>query len=303
LAVLVSALFVVIGFNTLGDQFFAEVRRPFEISYDLPQEKDNSFWALATIRHLTFTQSISSIETLKLVFNGPLWSLVLEIYFYLAFPILLFLLKPVNTMRRIIIAFTIGYVLQFALIQYFLPDVERYDVMNLNVTVYTNPAIRGLEFIFGMLLFKAFALMPALTTDRKSNLLPLFLLMLVYVAINIMGENFVPYQYSMFFLAVPTVTLLVFAMARSHWYPQGAAYKFCLWAGGISYVLYCFHWPLMEMMQFWDILPQSMPFPVHLLLLVFVLLVMSHLIYKWVETPMRKFLYRKLDKTRESVNH
>lgn len=57
------------------------------------------------------------------------------------------------------------------------------------------------------------------------------------------------------------------------------------------------------MMQFWDILPQSMPFPVHLLLLVFVLLVMSHLIYKWVETPMRKFLYRKLDKTRESVNH
>jgi peptidoglycan/LPS O-acetylase OafA/YrhL len=237
------------------------------------------------------------------VFNGPLWSLVLEIYFYLAFPILLFLLKPVNTMRRIMIAFIIGYVLQFALIQYFLPDVERYDVMNLNVTVYTNPAIRGLEFIFGMLLFKAFALMPALTTDRKSNLLPLFLLMLVYVAINIMGENFVPYQYSMFFLAVPTVTLLVFAMARSHWYPQGAAYKFCLWAGGISYVLYCFHWPLMEMMQFWDILPQSMPFPVHLLLLVFVLLVMSHLIYKWVETPMRKFLYRKLDKTRESVNH
>ena len=303
LAVLVSALFVVIGFSALGDQFFTEVRRPFEISYDLPQEKDNSFWTLATIRHLTFTQSISSIETLKLVFNGPLWSLVLEIYFYLAFPILLFLLKPVNTMRRIIIAFTIGYVLQFALIQYFLPDVERYDVMNLNVTVYTNPAIRGLEFIFGMLLFKAFALMPALTTDRKSNLLPLFLFMLVYVAINIIGENFVPYQYSMFFLAVPTVTLLVFAMARSHWYPRGVAYKFCLWAGGISYVLYCFHWPLMEMMQFWDILPQSMPFPLHLFLLVFVLLGMSHLIYKWAETPMRKFLYHKLDKTRESVSH
>jgi peptidoglycan/LPS O-acetylase OafA/YrhL len=303
LAVIVSALFVAIGFNTLGDQFFTEVRRPFEISYDLPQEKDNAFWTLATIRHLSFTQSISSIDTLKLVFNGPLWSLVLEIYFYLAFPIFLFLLRPVNTMRRIIVAFIIGYILQFALIQYFLPDVERYDVMNLNVTVYTNPAIRGLEFVYGMLLFKAFTLMPAITAGEKSNLTPLFVAILVFIAINFVGENFVPYQYSMFFLAVPVVTLLVFAMARSHWYPQGAAYKFCLWAGGISYVLYCFHWPFMEMIQLWDILPQSIPFPIHLPLLVVVLFAVSHIIYKWVETPMRKFLYRKLDKTRASVNH
>ena len=138
---MVSALFVAIGFNVLGDQFFTEVRRPFEISYDLPEQKDNAFWTHATLRHLAFTQSISSIETLKLVFNGPLWSLVLEVYFYLAFPIFLFLLKPVKTMRRIIVAFIAGYILQFALIQYFLPDVENYDVMNLNVPVYTNPAV------------------------------------------------------------------------------------------------------------------------------------------------------------------
>ena len=89
LAVLVSALLVAIGYNTMGDQFFTEVRRPFEISYDLPEQLDNGFWTHATLRHFSFTQSISSIETLKLVFNGPLWSLVLEIYFYLAFPIFL----------------------------------------------------------------------------------------------------------------------------------------------------------------------------------------------------------------------
>ena len=277
LSVLVSALFVAIGFNVLGDQFFTEVRRPFEISYDLPEQKDNAFWTHATLRHLAFTQSISSIETLKLVFNGPLWSLVLEVYFYLAFPIFLFLLKPVKTMRRIIVAFIAGYILQFALIQYFLPDVENYDVMNLNVPVYTNPAIRGLEFIFGMLLYKAFVLLPPITTKEKPNLIPLLIMIGVYLAINIIGERYVPYQYSMFFLEVPVVALLVLTMARFHWYPKGPSYKFCLWAGGISYVLYCFHWPFMEMIQLWDLVPQTIPFPIHLPLVIIVSVSYTHL--------------------------
>ena len=185
LAVLISALFVGVGFNTLGDDFFSEVRRPFEISYDLPELKDNSFWVFAGFRHLTFTQSISSIETLKLVFNGPLWSLVLEVYFYLAFPVLLIMLKPINTMRKIIVALVVGYILQFFLIQYFLPDVESYNVMNLNVPVYTNPAIRGLEFIFGMLLYKAFALLPQITGKEELNLKPLLVTIIAYIVVNL----------------------------------------------------------------------------------------------------------------------
>lgn len=303
LAVSVSALFVAIGFNTLGDQFFTEVRRPFEISYDLPDNKDNSFWVSTALRHLTFTQSVSSIETLKLVFNGPLWSLVLEIYFYLAFPFLLFIIKPIKTMGKIVLALVSGYLLQFMLIQYFLPDVESYDVMNLNVAVYTNPAIRGLEFLFGMLLYKAFVLLPPITLSQKLNWMPLLASIIVYVLVNVIGEEFIPYQYSMFFFAVPIVTILVFTLARSHWYPSGNANKFCLWAGGVSYVLYCFHWPLMEMIQLWNLFPQALDFPFHLSLLIVVLLAVSHAIYKWIETPVRKLLYRKLATSRESVVH
>ena len=298
LAVLVSALFVTLGYNLMGEGFFGEVRRPFEISYDLPEQKDNAFFLMATLRHLTFTQSVSSIETLNYLFNGPLWSLVLEIYFYLSFPIFLILLKPINTMRRIVAAMLIGYLLQFVLIQYFLPDVERFDVMNLHVPVYTNPAIRGLEFVFGMLLYKAFALMPPITTKEKLNINPLLLTLVAYLIMNYIGENYVPYQYSMFFIGVPIVTLLVFTMARSHWYPSGLVYRFCVWCGGISYVLYCFHWPLMEMIQLWDVLPQTIPFPLHLPLLVAVLLLITHLIYRFVETPMRRWLYKKLESPR-----
>ena len=303
LAVLVSAIFVSGGVTALGDQFFEQVRRPFEISYDLPQVKDSEFWAISALRHLTFTQSLSSVETLKLVFNGPLWSLVLEVYFYLAFPLLLILLKPMKSLSRIAIALIFGYVLQFLLIQYFLPDVESFNVMNLNVPIYTNPAIRGLEFVFGMLLYKAFALLPSITREEKHTSTPLLMAIFGYLVINAVGENFIPYQYSMFFSAVPVVALLVFILARTHWYPVGIGNKLCLWAGGISYVLYCFHWPLMEMVRFWNIVPQSVAFPYHLITLILFLLLVSHLIYRWIETPIRRLLYRKFKTNRNSVNH
>ena len=303
LAVLVSAIFVSGGVTALGDQFFEQVRRPFEISYDLPQVKDSEFWAISALRHLTFTQSLSSVETLKLVFNGPLWSLVLEVYFYLVFPLLLILLKPMKSLSRIAIALIFGYVLQFLLIQYFLPDVESFNVMNLNVPIYTNPAIRGLEFVFGMLLYKAFALLPSITREEKHTSTPLLMAIFGYLVINAVGENFIPYQYSMFFSAVPVVALLVFILARTHWYPVGIGNKLCLWAGGISYVLYCFHWPLMEMIRFWNLVPQSIAFPYHLIILILFLFLVSHLIYRWIETPIRRFLYRKFETNRNSVNH
>ena len=303
LAVLVSAIFVSGGVTALGDQFFEQVRRPFEISYDLPQVKDSEFWAISALRHLTFTQSLSSVETLKLVFNGPLWSLVLEVYFYLAFPLLLILLKPMKSLSRIAIALIFGYVLQFLLIQYFLPDVESFNVMNLNVPIYTNPAIRGLEFVFGMLLYKAFALLPSITREEKHKSTPLLMAIFGYLVINVVGENFISYQYSMFFSAVPVVALLVFILARTHWYPVGMGNKLCLWAGGISYVLYCFHWPLMEMIRFWNLVPQSIAFPYHLIILILFLFLVSHLIYRWIETPIRRFLYRKFETNRNSVNH
>ena len=175
--------------------------------------------------------------------------------------------------------------------------------MNLNVPIYSNPAIRGLEFVFGMLLYKAFVLLPPITKKEKLNWKPLTLAILSFIVINVIGEKFVPYQYSMFFSAVPVVALLVFILARTHWYPVGIGNKLCLWAGGISYVLYCFHWPLMEMVRFWNIVPQSVAFPYHLIILILLLLLVSHLIYRWIETPIRRLLYRKFKTNRNSVNH
>jgi len=293
LSVAFSSALVIIGYQVMGENYFAEVHRPFELMYDLPENKDGGFWLMAVIRHLTFTQSASSIETLNLVFDGPLWSLVLEVYFYLTFPIFLFLLKNINTRARIAIAFLLGYLLQFVLILVFLPDAEEYNVMNLNVTVYTNPLIRGIEFVFGMLLYKLFALNMAAEVQRRMKLWPSILAASVWIIVVVLSEMYVLYQFRVYFVALPFVCYLVYALATMNWFPEGRADRICVLCGGISYVLYCFHWPLMELIQLFDLLPQ-LPFPLHLLLLTAVLLIFSWLIYRFVETPARKFLYRRM---------
>jgi peptidoglycan/LPS O-acetylase OafA/YrhL len=60
-------------------------------------------------------------------------------------------------------------------------------------------------------------------------------------------------------------------------------------------VLYCFHWPLMEMLQFFDLLPQTLPVMLHSVLLAFVLLVFCTIIYLYAEVPLRRRLRRLLN--------
>jgi len=98
-----------------------------------------------------------------------------------------------------------------------------------------------------------------------------------------------------FFVALPVVTYLGYALATRKGYPAKTADKLCAVFGGISYVLYCFHWPLMEMIQFFNLLPESLPFPLRLALLTVILLLFSWLLYRFIETPIRRFMYRRTE--------
>ena len=292
LAIVFSSLFMTLAYSSIGESFFAEVHRTQVLTYDLPEEKSTWFFIWATLRHMTFTQSISSIETLKYLFNGPLWSLVLEMYFYLCYPLFLVLLRSINTRRQIFITFFVGYLLQFALIQLFLPEAESYDLGNLNVPVYTNPLVRCAEFIAGMLLFKLFLTMKVPEDGAKTRTGSVVLATAAYVGISYLAYKTIPYQYSVFFTSVPILTYLVHTLVHMNWHPGKAMLKFCGILGGVSYILYCFHWPLLEVIQYFDLLPNTLSFPVHLLLTCAILLLISYIIYQFVEVPIRKVLGR-----------
>ena len=295
LRIIVSSLFVSLNYAAMGEGFFAEVNRPFELMHDLPEQKDSAFFLISTLRHLVFAQSVGGVETLKLVFNGPLWSIVLEMYFYLAFPLLLLLIKPLNSLGKVIAAFIVGYILQLLLIQLYLPEAERFDVINLNVPVYTNPLIRGIEFLFGMLLYRAFTFTEVSRNATKTNWIPTLVSVALYILVVMYVHDNIPYQYRSFFLVVPFVTLMIFTLLKLHWHPAENIVRCCTMLGGLSYVLYSFHWPLMEIIQFYNLLPELDSLPLQLSLLMSVLLIVSYLIYKFLETPVRRALYRKVD--------
>jgi peptidoglycan/LPS O-acetylase OafA/YrhL len=296
LAVVTSVVFVLWGYGNLGEAFFAEVNRPEPLIHDLPETKGVRFWIGASWRHLVFAQSLNPIETLKFLFNGPLWSLVLEVYFYLVFPLLLLLIKPLNSLARVVAALVVGYILQFLLIQMFLPEAEVLDITNLNVPVYTNPLIRGFEFLFGMLIYKAFLLTRTDNETLSLRLAPSLVTIVAYVAVIHYASVYTPYQYHAFFIELPFVTAMVYALLKMNWYPSQGTVRFCTVLGGMSYVLYCFHWPVMEFIQYTDLLVPSLPFPVHITMLLIGLLLLSYLLFRFVESPLRKILYRLIDK-------
>ena len=294
LAVFVSAAFVSIGYLSLTDQFWEEVHRPLQLRFDLPEDLGPQFWVRATVAHVTFTQSLSEIQSLNLVFNGPLWSLVLEMYFYVSFPFWLIVLRRADTLLRILLSMLGLYVLQLCLIQSWLPPGENLGLAELNIPVYTNPIVRGSEFILGMLLYRIHLLRPPEVFGRIH---PLWLLPAValYLGTVYLAQNYLPYQYGSFYLSVPAVTLIVFVMSRLDWEPNDLQHRICFFLGGVSYVLYCFHWPLMEMLQFFDLLPQTLPVMLHSVLLAFVLLAFCTIIYLYAEVPLRRRLRRLLN--------
>lgn len=296
LAVITSALFVVYGYNNLGEGFFTEVNRPNLLTHDLPKTKEAQFWIGASWRHLLFAQSLSPIQTLKLLFNGPLWSLVLEMYFYLCFPLLLLLIKPINSLRRVIAAFIAGYLLQFALIQLYLPSVETLGAIDITGSILTNPVIRGIEFLFGMLMYKAFVLTQKSSDSRSIKLLPSVVSVAAYVSVIHFASNYIPYVYHIFFVELPFIVMMVYALLKLEWYPGKKITRLCTTLGGMSYVLYCFHWPVMEFLQYTDLLAPSLQFPVHIAILMLGLILLSYLLYRFVEFPLRRLLYRRLDK-------
>jgi peptidoglycan/LPS O-acetylase OafA/YrhL len=99
----------------------------------------------------------------------------------------------------------------------------------------------------------------------------------------------------MYFATVPSVCFLVFALSRMNWHANARTTRICAVLGGLSYILYCFHWPLMEMLQFFNVLPDSLPFPINLTLVVAIVVVGSYSIYRFFETPIRKSLYRHFE--------
>ena len=147
-----------------------------------------------------------------------------------------------------------------------------------------------------MLLYKAFAFSGPQKPGIKSNWIPTILTVLLYIIVVIYAHQNIPYEYSSFFLVVPVVTIMIYALLRLQWHPTSSIVRYCTTLGGVSYVLYSFHWPLMEIIQFYNLPPEVSSQFLQVCMLMLMLLVVSYLIHRFIETPVRRLLYSKVDR-------
>ena len=89
---------------------------------------------------------------------------------------------------------------------------------------------------------------------------------------------------------------MIYALLRLQWHPTSSIVRYCTTLGGVSYVLYSFHWPLMEIIQFYNLQPEVSSRFLQVCILMLMLLVVSYLIHHFVETPVRRLLYSKVDR-------
>jgi peptidoglycan/LPS O-acetylase OafA/YrhL len=295
-AVLISSLFIIIGYSLFEQTFFTMLGRTVMSTYDLPTEISSGLWIEAIVKHLLLIQLWSDTETLKFLLNPPLWSLANEMFFYLCFPLLLLFTSKLTRVSYIIMALVLVYGLQYLLIQAFVPNTNHVDWFNINTPVYTNPLIRIVEFIIGMILYQAYR--QSKTSNNWFASYPLLVFVIaLYVGILYINLS-MPIQYTMFWLSLPVITLMVYILTQVNWQPEGKLRRISILSGGASYVMYALHWPFMELCHFLGFKPDDSMLFVHITCIYILMVVLSFAIHIWVEKPLRVFILYNI-KTRE----
>jgi len=163
---------------------------------------------------------------------GPEWSVYVEFWFYMAFPVLLWLFT-----RYGVILFGIALLLSFSQTIYFYltePDIS------IRTFWYNQPTAQLVFFIGGMLVLRAREVL--VTKWRK------FISWSSIALLAILGVC-IRYFSVQLFLSLPLLIMLVIGYAdisKAEWVSRSLAH-----AGKISFSLYLFHIPIGNIVEYW----------------------------------------------------
>ena len=277
------------GYQSLGNDFFTQSGRPWILTGNLPHHVYDYLWEESLWKHLLFLQLWSENDHAKYLINAPLWSIANEMFFYLCFPLLIPIIKYLRSIPTCLLAIFLAIGIQHALFQVKLPTESR-EWFEISASVYTSPILRVWEFVIGILLYQTYML----SRTRVSNASRYFLLamaLLAYAFTYVTHVN-VSYEYILYLYMVPSIALLLFALALLDYQPAEIPAKLMFQMGGASYVLYCMHMVVFEVLRLLDITQESLPG--HVFWVFAFLTLVGILTYQWVEAPLHRMLRRRL---------
>lgn len=226
-------------------------------------------------------------------FNGVSWSISVEVFFYLAFIILLVRLR---TRFLAVLGATL-----VAIIAFLLAGPLANHPLN-GWTFYINPAFRAVDFIAGMLIFRVFASGRFTPTVGQSSMMEVGSLVLM-AAFAYVGIKSVPmaWRYDLFYLVPMMLTVWAFSHGQGI-VSQLISNRLCVLLGEASFSLYMIHQIVIELALRNS--PVNINEPSQVLWFIGVTtltgVVASVAIYDFYERPINDFL-RRLWKRRSSA--
>lgn len=270
---------------------------------------------LITASNLLLVQSVIPIPAYYFALNAVLWSVSVEVVFYLLFPALVHNLRSkVGCAVLLAGSLIVGCTMVALAASHHFPDFSAatYTQTTWHGLVYINPLSRLKEFVIGMF---AGAIMvrssqSSFLSGGNRNLfttlevLALFLLIWSFplisdqsmkLAIQITSAPPLAALYiSQTLVAlIFAIVILIFAVQKG-WISQILSNRVLVVGGEISFSVYLFHQILIIWQYKYPWLlgwcPESFRFAVYLATIVFV----SYLIWRWFERPMRKLIRQAL---------
>ena len=260
----------------------------------------------AGVMNLLLIQSAVPFKSIFLSFNGVAWSISTEMFFYLAFPLLIGGVMAGWKRKLALLTGVVVLYVWFAVL-WKVPVDESLPQLNLMGLLYVNPLVRVLEFFIGVMTCRAFLHLRSLGVDQKISV-PVFTALEVSVLVLVVASMwFTPKIRELFSwwgdlaavvhfyssksgsAGVFALLILVFAWGR------GALARALLWwplvrLGEISFSLYLVHtsvlgWYENNIEHFSTLPPWSMAFVFWALSLC-----VAWLLHTLVESPFRKII-------------
>jgi len=257
----------------------------------------------AIVRQLTLTQAWAGYSEMGFGYNLVSWSVSVEFFFYLTFPILTyFVLRHCQNIWQLLSLAGVVYLGLLALTLWLgiSSDINQPSSnQNLFYWLYMFPGTRLVDFLMGLVAGRVYLLWqsrPVSQSEGRIGLLLLYSSIGAIAAIILYKPDWLALEFfRLGNAACPFAALLIFCLAR---YPTAfsklLASRLLVLLGEASYSFYLLHWFFLQ-----EHLPQlkaqSAPGSyIYGLLLLLVLLLLSLGAYSFIEIPARKLLRRLL---------
>jgi len=193
-------------------------------------------------------QSFVPDESVFFSFNAPSWSISDEMFFYLLFPVIIFLVNRKKVIIPAILIFGISLVI---ILNFFL-----YSENLKHFFIYIYPPVRFLDFLLGIFLFQLYVkLKPIYIRINKPTLFELSGIIL-FISFFIFHDRFrISYRYSVYYWLPMCLIILTFALSSCCNFGRGGRFsrilssKYLVVGGEISFSFYLLHYLVIAYLQ------------------------------------------------------